>query len=202
VTSPGSSPFEHRDRIPLYTPPRPARSGSRRTRPPGFQKRSDRWRHHEADPRSTGGDEALRGQRNLRGVENSHRIIGMIGVRVTLPLNRVLMRLTRRSENNDPEKLVNTFVDVGPLFSLLSSRDHQVFYGRRGTGKTHALLYLADQVRTQGDWPVYIDLRRIGSSGGIYSDESIPLPERGTRLLLDALGRLHDALTDAVLEAS
>jgi len=121
---------------------------------------------------------------------------------MTRPLNRVLMRLTRRSETNDPSKLVNTFVDIGPLFALLSSRDHQIFYGRRGTGKTHALLYLADQVQADGDWAVYIDLRRLGSSGGIYADESLPLPERGTRLLLDALGRLHDAITDLVLEAS
>ena len=112
------------------------------------------------------------------------------------------MRLTRRSETNDVRKLVDTFVDVGPLFTLLSSRDHQIFYGRRGTGKTHALLYLGDQTQAAGDWAVYIDLRRLGSSGGIYADESLPLSERGTRLLLDALGAIHDALTDRVLEAS
>ena len=112
------------------------------------------------------------------------------------------MGLPRRSEGNEVSKLVDTFLDVGPLFTLLSSLDHQVFYGRRGTGKTHALKYLAEQIAGKGDWAVYIDLRRIGSSGGIYSDEELPLTERGTRLLLDALGALHDSLMDEVLESA
>jgi len=90
------------------------------------------------------------------------------------PVNRALMRLPKRAEVNETATLVETFVDVGPLFTLLSSLDHQVFYGRRGTGKTHALLFLADYVNREGDRAVYVDLRRIGSTGGIYSDGSLP----------------------------
>lgn len=112
------------------------------------------------------------------------------------------MRLPKRAESNELETLVQTFVDVGPLFTLLSSQDHQIFYGRRGTGKTHALLYLADHVNREGDRAIYIDLRKIGSTGGIYADGSIVFAERGTRLLLDVLGCIHDELVDYVLEKS
>ena len=58
-------------------------------------------------------------------------------------------------------------MDVGPLFTMLSSEDHQIVYGRRGTGKTHALSYLADEVRRRGDLAVYVDMRTIGSTGGV-----------------------------------
>ena len=54
-------------------------------------------------------------------------------------INRAFMQLVRRSDRLDRNRLVETFVDVGPLFTLLSSADHQIIFGRRGTGKTHAL---------------------------------------------------------------
>jgi hypothetical protein len=108
--------------------------------------------------------------------------------------NEVFMKLSRRAEVNERSKLVATFVDVGPLFTLLSSLDHQIMYGRRGTGKTHALSYLAEIVENKGDAAIYIDMRNIGSSGGIYSDESIQTSERATRLLLDTLAALHSGL--------
>lgn len=114
--------------------------------------------------------------------------------------NMALMQLHRRAEANDGATLVKTFVDVGPLFTLLSSRDHQILFGRRGTGKTHALTYLRGHASSQGDFASFIDLRTIGSTGGLYADETLPIAERGTRLLADVLGQLHDDLTDFVLE--
>jgi hypothetical protein len=94
---------------------------------------------------------------------------------------------------------VQTFVDIGPLFAVLSSRDHQIVYGRRGTGKTHALLYLAEQGKKESAVPVYVDLRYLGSSGGMYADAGIPIAQRATRLLLDVLGSVHESLlTQAV----
>lgn len=110
------------------------------------------------------------------------------------------MKLTRRAESVDRETLVGTFVDVGPLFTLLSSHDHQVVYGRRGTGKTHALSFLASNRTREGDIVAYIDLRNLGSSGGVYSDQNIPVSERATRLLVDALNAVHESLLEAVVE--
>lgn len=96
--------------------------------------------------------------------------------------------------------LVDTFVDVGNLSTLLTSPDHQVLHGRRGTGKTHAFTFLSAWAESQGDVATFIDLRTIGSTGGIYGDSAIPITERGTRLLMDVLGQFHDALTDFALE--
>lgn len=114
-------------------------------------------------------------------------------------LNNALLRLSRRAEAADRATLVGTFVDTGALVTLLASRDHQIIFGRRGTGKTHALLYLAETAARQGDIAVYVDLRTVGSTGGLYADSSIPLAERGTRLLADTLAAIHDALLNAVV---
>lgn len=114
-------------------------------------------------------------------------------------LNNALLRLSRRAEAADRATLVGTFVDTGALVTLLASRDHQIIFGRRGTGKTHALLYLAEVMTQRGDIAVYVDLRTIGSTGGLYADNSIPLAERGTRLLADTLAAVHDGLLNATL---
>jgi len=107
-------------------------------------------------------------------------------------INTAFVGISRRAESVDRKTLVQTFVDLGPLIPVLSSRDHQIVYGRRGTGKTHALLFVAEQGRAQGLLPVYTDLRCIGSSGGLYADAQIPLAQRATRLLLDVLGAVHE----------
>jgi hypothetical protein len=119
----------------------------------------------------------------------------------TAPINSALARLLRRAEAEDPQRLAETFVDVGPLFGRLSSKDHQIIFGRRGTGKTHALTYLSERVRKSGETVVSVDLRLIGSNGGVYSESDTPLAEGATRLLLDVLERVHDDLVDKVLES-
>ncbi|MBC1224861.1 hypothetical protein GNF10_34580 [Nostoc sp. UCD121] len=116
------------------------------------------------------------------------------------PVNLAFMKMQRRAEMNDRAKLVSTFVDSGSLFTLLSSQDHQVIYGRRGTGKTHALFYLAETVAKHGDFSIYIDMRNIGSSGGVYTDTNIAITERATRLLLDTLSTFCDLVYELILE--
>ena len=113
---------------------------------------------------------------------------------INYQINAAFLGIQRRAEAVDRQTLVQTFVDIGPLFKVLSSRDHQIVYGRRGTGKTHALLYLSEQEKKAGAIPVYVDLRYIGSSGGLYADPSVPLQQRATRLLLDVLSSIHEAL--------
>lgn len=105
------------------------------------------------------------------------------------------MKLPKRAEQtSDRAKLVATFVDVGPLFTLLSNIDHQVLYGRRGTGKTHAFSYLAETRRERGDIAVYIDMRTIGSTGGLYNDASLPISHRATGLLIDSVKAIYTGL--------
>jgi hypothetical protein len=117
----------------------------------------------------------------------------------TSDVNLALARLLRRAEEEDPKRLAETFVDVGAILTRISTRDNQIIFGRRGTGKTHALAYLAETRRAAGDTVVNVDLRLIGSSGGIYNDPTVPLSEAGTRLLLDVLERLHEDLVDFAL---
>jgi hypothetical protein len=114
-------------------------------------------------------------------------------------MNSVLIKFSKRAEKIDEKLLVQSFVDVGLLFSVLNTIDNQIMYGRRGTGKTHVLKYLKEQ-RAKTDIVVYIDLRNLGSSGGIYSNNNIPISERATRLLIDTLSEIHNEMFTIAVE--
>lgn len=109
-------------------------------------------------------------------------------------LNQALMRIPRRAESTDRYSLASTYVAAGSFSAMLHSTDHQILYGRRGTGKTHALQFLSDLVDRTGDVPVYLDLRTIGSAGGMYGDSSVDTNVRGTHLLVDTLEAVHEEL--------
>jgi Cdc6-like AAA superfamily ATPase len=114
-------------------------------------------------------------------------------------LNTILLKLAKRAETNNKRYIIESFVDVGPLFTLLSNRDNQILLGRRGTGKTHVLGYLANQIQDSGRVVVQLDMRTIGSTGGIYADQALSIPERATRLLADTLGAIqHELLTSVI----
>ncbi|WP_426661135.1 hypothetical protein [Rhodanobacter aciditrophus] len=115
-------------------------------------------------------------------------------------INRVLLGLSKRAERASSAQLVASFVDVGSLLASLTTNDHQVVYGRRGTGKTHVLSKLFADAIDEGHLPVQIDLRTLGSTGGIYSDPSLPISERATRLLADLLWALHDGVLERAIE--
>ena len=112
---------------------------------------------------------------------------------------RAFIGFDKRAERASTEILEATFVDSAPLFDLLSTHNNQVIYGRRGTGKTHALKYLAKQVEKQGEYPIYVDLRAVGSNGLLYSDKSRSLSERAATLVIDVLNALNDELLTIAL---
>lgn len=115
------------------------------------------------------------------------------------PVNRALLRVPRRAESGQVERLADTFVDSG-IAAALETVDHQVIYGRRGTGKTHALRYLEAQVTGAGDVAVYLDLRTVGSPEGLFMVGSVPVVERAGRLLVDLLAQFHEAVLAAALD--
>jgi hypothetical protein len=115
-------------------------------------------------------------------------------------VHNTLIGFTKRAEKASEESLVATFVDSTPLFTLLSTTNNQVIYGRRGTGKTHALKFLSEHVEKSGDYPVFIDLRTVGSNGSIYSDNSRSMEERASVLLSDALSGLLNEFYDLALK--
>ncbi|WP_312203435.1 hypothetical protein [Anaerospora hongkongensis] len=115
-------------------------------------------------------------------------------------INATFLKISRRAELLDRSYLVSSFVDAGPIFTLLSNIDHQILFGRRGTGKTHALAYLDEYMKSKGSVTASIDMRTLGSSGGIYSDPTIPIGERATRLVMDTLGAIHDQILNYALD--
>lgn len=113
-------------------------------------------------------------------------------------INRAFNLVPKRAEARASEQLRDTFVDSGVAVAL-EVIDHQVLYGRRGTGKTHVLRYLESVVETRGDVAVYVDLRTIGSPEGLFAGDSVSPNERTARLLVDLLGQLHDSLLGAAI---
>src|ERR1700733_4745001 len=97
------------------------------------------------------------------------------------PLNRALNQIPRRAERQEGPQLHETFVDSG-VADVLDMKDHQILYGRRGTGKTHAFGYLASERITRGDLALNIDLRTVGSPDGVLNSESAPAVDRAARL--------------------
>lgn len=109
-------------------------------------------------------------------------------------IQKALLKFDKRAERVSNEILEATFVDTGPLFDLVSTRNNQVVYGRRGTGKTHVLKYLQQRVTKEGETPVYVDLRSVGSNGSIYGDGTRSLAERASTLIVDVLNHLMNDL--------
>ncbi|RTD94180.1 hypothetical protein EJO68_10260 [Variovorax atrisoli] len=118
-----------------------------------------------------------------------------------LPTNLAFLRIAKRAERQDDDVLHRTFVDFGAVFAAVTSVDHQLIFGRRGTGKTHLLTVLRQNRLNAGEVAIQIDMRTIGSAGGIYSDPGVPLAQRATRLLVDVLAAIHSELLDQAINA-
>lgn len=111
-------------------------------------------------------------------------------------LTKALIAVRGRAERLDGDQIVESFSMVGPLSDLISTPDHQVIFGRRGTGKTHALRYLYSSVNDRGEAGVYVDKLNLGSDTSIYNDYSLSVAERATRLLIDTLSQIQEGLLD------
>jgi hypothetical protein len=109
-------------------------------------------------------------------------------------IQNALLQVARRAERSTTEILEATFVDSEPLISMLSSKNNQIIFGRRGTGKTHALKYLQKKMSNENDVAVYVDLRTVGSNDSTYGDPNKDIAERACALLRDLLEQLHSEL--------
>ena len=103
--------------------------------------------------------------------------------------------MPRRADKWDEEVLVKTFVNIGPLIPTLLGVNNQILFGRRGTGKTHVLRFLKSIIeKEKNDCCIFIDIRQIGSTGSIYSDQSIPSHQRAARLFTDILQEVRNQI--------
>lgn len=113
---------------------------------------------------------------------------------------KAVSRILQRSERQiDMDKLIASFVDIG-IVPQLNNANNQIFYGRRGTGKTHVLKVLESQLNAEKEnTVVYIDVRTIGSTAQ-FSDSSVPLRNRCLALFRDILTPIHDVLLERIIE--
>ncbi|WP_371783996.1 helicase HerA-like domain-containing protein [Streptosporangium subroseum] len=119
----------------------------------------------------------------------------------TAKLLNILQVIEKRAERiHNDEHTISTYVENEILTTSIAARDNGVIYGRRGTGKTHTLKYLAEKERAKGNLVVFIDVKQdLGSTGGWYSDSTIPLAERASRLLVDIIAMIQDSLINDAL---
>jgi len=112
--------------------------------------------------------------------------------------NAVSSILQRSEKQQDADKVIRSFVDVGVLPQLLNA-NNQIVYGRRGTGKTHIFRVLSSNLGQElNNLPVYIDARVLGSSAQ-HTDYTLPIYQRCTALFKDILGELHNSLLDHIV---
>lgn len=109
-------------------------------------------------------------------------------------------RIVQRSERQeDIQKLVGTYVDIG-LLPQLDNTNHQIFYGRRGTGKTHVMKVLESRLREDNSKTVvYIDCRTLGSTSQ-FSDREMPVARRCLSLFRDILLCIYHELLEHIVE--
>jgi predicted NACHT family NTPase len=112
----------------------------------------------------------------------------------------LLQQVSKRAERLDPHQQAGTFVSIGGVESALLNIDNRVIFGRRGTGKTHLLFYVAEAAKKRGEIAVLMDIRTLGSNSYIYNDESLSIADRATRLLRDFVAGLYERLYDQVTQ--
>ena len=109
-------------------------------------------------------------------------------------------RIIQRSERQESaQKLVDTYVEVG-LKPQLNNLNHQIFYGRRGTGKTHVMKVLEAELTTiPKNTVVYIDCRTLGSTTQ-FSNSDASINVRCLALFRDFLNSIYHGLLEHIVE--
>ncbi|MBF6058472.1 ORC-CDC6 family AAA ATPase [Thiomicrorhabdus heinhorstiae] len=115
-------------------------------------------------------------------------------------LMAAVSKIIQRSERQeDVQKLMGTYVDIG-LLPQLNNENHQIFYGRRGTGKTHVMKVLESKLREgMNNTVVYIDCRTLGSTSQ-FSNTDLPMSRRCLSLFRDILLNIHHELFEHIVE--
>jgi hypothetical protein len=101
-----------------------------------------------------------------------------IGVVREAPLQGAVANFAERAEKAKPQGLRATFVDPG-IADRIGNPNNLVLYGRRGTGKTHVLKFVQQEVQQAArrtdtrQIAVYLDLRPLASTRnlGMTPDE-------------------------------
>ncbi len=100
--------------------------------------------------------------------------------------------ISQRAERiPDNDKVIQTYVEVG-ILPQITNKNNQIIYGRRGTGKTHLLRYLENELIKKGPCiTVYLDCRTLGSASE-YNNPGMLLGRRCATLFKDIIDQLYD----------
>lgn len=114
-------------------------------------------------------------------------------------ITKAVSRILQRSEKQiEEEKLLKIYVDFG-IISQLDNTNNQIFYGRRGTGKTHVMKVLETELKSNDNVVLYIDGRTLGSTAQ-FSDTSVPLRNRCLSLFRDILQPIYNVLLEYIVD--
>jgi len=109
------------------------------------------------------------------------------------------MEIVTRAEREDLARQVGSYIDPGILLSLVN-RNHQVLYGRRGTGKSHVFAVLGARLREKADnLTVFVDLQKLGGVKQ-FANSEIPLGQRCFALYQDLLSWMVNSLSAHVVD--
>lgn len=118
------------------------------------------------------------------------------------PIRKAILGVSLRSEQEtNDEYLERTYVDVGVL-EQLENGNHQIAFGRRGTGKSHLLRMLRKRAIESGNRAIYLDLRTLGSSHLVTSGAFSSSLEGSLNLFRDILDKVHAELLQESLDYS
>jgi len=112
---------------------------------------------------------------------------------------KAVSRIRQRAERqSDFQKLLESYVDSG-IVPQLDNENHQVLYGRRGTGKTHVFQVLRNNFENENYCVTYIDCRTLGSSTQ-FTDRDQPISRRCLALFRDILSPIYNRLLEDIIE--
>lgn len=109
--------------------------------------------------------------------------------------NRVktaIRQIIVRAERQTPQIVMDSYYDCN-IIEELKNKNHEIIHGRRGTGKTHILRVLQNELEDKHTHCFFFDCSQTGSAGEI-SDEELPVNYRAVRLMRDFLMALYSDL--------
>ena len=104
-----------------------------------------------------------------------------------------IQQIAVRTERQDPKTILDSFYDCN-IIEHLKNVNHQIIQGRRGTGKTHILHVLQNELESDTVHCIFFDCKATGSAGEI-ANENVPLEHRAIQLMRDFLFNLYTEFT-------
>lgn len=115
-----------------------------------------------------------------------------------LKIIQAISSISQRAERQrDINKIIDSYVEIGILPQLLNN-NNQILFGRRGTGKTHILRILENELRNKPNRSIcYIDCRFLGSSPQ-FTDNTTSIDYRCSSLFTDILNEIFDVILNHI----